>query len=80
MALAGPSRAASAAARARAAPVSSISLPKMAPSTNSARNCARKPPSAGIMTWVSEASAGAPAASTAARAASGAATSTLTPR
>jgi hypothetical protein len=80
MVLAGPSLPTSTSASMRAAPVSSISLPKIAPSTNSARSCARKLPRAGIMICVSDASAGVPATSTATTAASGAAISTLTPR
>ena len=61
-------------------PLSSISLPKSAPSRNIGKNCATKPAAPPMKVWVQCASRGSPENSAATRAATGASSSTLQPR
>jgi hypothetical protein len=51
-------------------PLSSMSLPKTAPSRNNGKNCARKRAVRPMKVWVQWASSGSPAAAAASRAAS----------
>ena len=61
-------------------PLSSISLPKTAPSRNSGKNCRMKPAAEPMNVTVQFASSGSLAASATINAATGASTSTLQPR
>ncbi len=62
------------------APLSSISLPKTAPSRNSGKNCPTNWAALPMNVCVQLASRGSPAKAAATRAASGASSSTLQPR
>ena len=75
-----PSRSVMNRAIAATEPLSSISLPKTAPSRNSGKNCRMKPAAAPMNVMVQLASSGSCAAAAAISAATGASTSTLQPR
>ncbi len=65
---------------ASADPLSSISLPKTAPSRKIGKNCDTKPAAPPMKIWVQDASKGCPAKAEASRAAAGATSRTLQPR